>query len=145
MRSQIIQCSQSFDMLRPFFYNSLNVANELSALPPHSNIALFEQLLPSAALSTHAGSYNNKPLPPAAATFLSQVDWPAAEKGMDLVSEGKANLGDGQEVGQLVSVKGWVSIVVVSAASPKTSSPTASEQHNIPNKKRRRRKTHQQP
>lgn len=43
-------------MLRPFFYSSLKVANELSALPPHSNIALFEQLLPSAALSTHAGS-----------------------------------------------------------------------------------------
>jgi hypothetical protein len=37
-------------------YNSLNVANELSALPGYSNIVLLAQLLPSAALSTHAGS-----------------------------------------------------------------------------------------
>jgi len=37
-------------------YSSLNVANELSALPPYSNMVLLEQLLPSAALSTHAGS-----------------------------------------------------------------------------------------
>jgi hypothetical protein len=37
-------------------HNSLNVANELSALPPYSNMVLLEQLLPRAALSTHAGS-----------------------------------------------------------------------------------------
>jgi hypothetical protein len=38
------------------FYNSLNVAIELNALPPYSNIVLLEQLLPKAALSVHAGS-----------------------------------------------------------------------------------------
>jgi hypothetical protein len=38
------------------FYNPLNVASELKALPPYSNIVLLEQLLPNAALSVHAGS-----------------------------------------------------------------------------------------
>jgi hypothetical protein len=38
------------------FYNSLNVASELKALPLYSNIVLLAQLLPNAALSVHAGS-----------------------------------------------------------------------------------------
>lgn len=52
------QSTRIYHIRAPKFsaHNSLNVASELSALPPYSNIVLLAQLLPSAALSVHAGS-----------------------------------------------------------------------------------------